>query len=51
MRVRRDISAIPYRSAGETWQDIVDLVTGQGLHDTSSSLRTRAGRDGLDHHR
>jgi hypothetical protein len=28
MRVRRDMSSIPYRSAGETWQAIIDLVTG-----------------------
>jgi hypothetical protein len=27
MRVRRDISSIPQRSASETWQRIVDLVT------------------------
>lgn len=30
MRIRRDVSSIPHRSAGETWQRIVDLVTGQG---------------------
>ena len=29
MRVRRDISSIPHRSAGETWQRIIDLVTGR----------------------
>lgn len=28
MRVRRDISSIPHRSASETWQRIIDLVTG-----------------------
>lgn len=28
MRVRRDVSSIPQRSAGETWQAIIDLVTG-----------------------
>lgn len=28
MRVRRDVSSIPYRSAGETWKRIIDLVTG-----------------------
>ena len=28
MRVRRDISSIPYRSAGETWDRIVALATG-----------------------
>lgn len=30
MRIRRDVSSIPHRSAGETWQRIIDLVTGQG---------------------
>src|SRR5579883_2631737 len=33
MRVRRDISATPLRSASETWEAIVDLVTGRGSHD------------------
>ena len=33
MRIRRDISSIPFRSAGETWQCIVDLVTGAGSQD------------------
>jgi hypothetical protein len=33
MRVRRDISSIPSRSAGDTWQRIVDLVTGPGSKD------------------
>lgn len=28
MRVRRDISSIPLRTAGETWQAIVELITG-----------------------
>jgi hypothetical protein len=28
MRVRRDISSIPVRSASETWNEIVNLVTG-----------------------
>lgn len=30
MRVRRDVSSIPFRSAGETWEQIIDLVTGKG---------------------
>ena len=33
MRVRRDVSSIPHRSASETWQRIVDLVTGKGSKD------------------
>src|SRR5258706_521465 len=28
MRVRRDVSSVPCRSATETWERIVDLVTG-----------------------
>lgn len=28
MRVRRDVSSIPHRSAAETWEAIIDLVTG-----------------------
>lgn len=28
MRVRRDISSIPHRSASQTWQRIIDLVSG-----------------------
>jgi hypothetical protein len=28
MRVRRDVSSIPFQSGNETWQRIVDLVTG-----------------------
>jgi hypothetical protein len=33
MRVRRDVSSIPLRSASETWDAIVDLVTGRGSKD------------------
>lgn len=33
MRIRRDISSIPHRSASETWQQIIDLVTGQDSQD------------------
>jgi hypothetical protein len=28
MRVRRDISSIPYQSATETWDQIINLITG-----------------------
>lgn len=34
MRVRRDISSIPHRSASETWQRIIDLITGADSKDT-----------------
>jgi hypothetical protein len=33
MRVRRDISSIPFQSSSETWQRIIDLVTGPGSID------------------
>ena len=42
MRVRRDISSIPQRSASETWQRIVDLVTGRGSTDIQQ-LNAAAG--------
>jgi len=42
MRVRRDISSIPLRSASETWQSIIDLVTGSGSKD-AQQLRNAAG--------
>lgn len=34
MRVRRDISSIPHRSASETWQRIIALITGADSKDT-----------------
>ena len=34
MRIRRDINSIPFRSASETWQQIVNLVVGQGSTDS-----------------
>lgn len=33
MRVRRDVSAIPQRSAQQTWLQIIDLVTGADSRD------------------
>lgn len=33
MRIRRDVSSIPFRSAGETWEQIINLVTGKGSKD------------------
>lgn len=35
MRVRRDISSIPHRSASETWQRIIDLVSASGSKDVN----------------
>jgi hypothetical protein len=42
MRIRRDVSSIPFRSASETWQRIIDLVTGPGSVDLQQ-LRNAAG--------
>jgi hypothetical protein len=42
MRVRRDISSIPFRSAGDTWQRIIDLVTGPRSKDVKQ-LKEAAG--------
>jgi hypothetical protein len=36
MRVRRDVSSVPFRSAGETWQVIIDLLTGKGSKDAAT---------------
>jgi hypothetical protein len=36
MKVRREIASIPVRSAGETWQAIVDLITRQGSVDADT---------------
>lgn len=36
MKVRRDIASIPKRSAAETWQEIVKLITGSGSVDAGS---------------
>ena len=42
MRVRRDVSAIPHRSAGETWETIINLVSGPDSRDIHQ-LRNAAG--------
>ena len=39
MRVRRDISSIPLRSASETWQRIIDLVSGPDSTDLDQLTR------------
>jgi hypothetical protein len=36
MKVRRDIASLPMRSAGETWQAILDLITGAGSVDVET---------------
>lgn len=42
MRVRRKVSSIPCRSATETWQEIIDLITGSGSLDVKQ-LRDASG--------
>lgn len=42
MRIRRNIGSIPERSASETWQRIIDLVTGKGSVDVQQ-LKAAAG--------
>lgn len=42
MRVRRDISSIPLRSASQTWQRIIELITGPGSEDVQQ-LKNAAG--------
>lgn len=42
MKIRRDISSIPERSAAETWQRIIDLVTGSKSKD-AQQLKAAAG--------
>jgi hypothetical protein len=42
MRVRRNLSSIPCRSASETWQEIIDLITGKGSVDVKQ-LREASG--------
>jgi hypothetical protein len=41
MKVRREIASVPLRTAGETWQAIVDLITGDGSTD-AGTLKTAA---------
>src|SRR5258707_1133208 len=41
MKVRREIASVPLRTAGETWQAIVDLITGDGSID-AGTLKTAA---------
>ena len=42
MRVRRDVSSIPFQSASETWQRIIELVTGTASKDIEQ-LKSAAG--------
>jgi hypothetical protein len=42
MRIRREISSIPFQSAGETWQRIIELVTGPDSKDVPQ-LKDAAG--------
>ena len=42
MRIRRDIGSIPLRSASETWQSIIDLISDSGSTDTQQLARSAA---------
>jgi hypothetical protein len=42
MKIRRGISSIPFQSAGETWQRIIELVTGPDSKDVLQ-LKNAAG--------
>jgi hypothetical protein len=42
MRIRRDVSSLPFQSAGATWKRIIELVTGIGSEDVSQ-LQDAAG--------
>jgi hypothetical protein len=42
MRIRRDISSIPFQSATDTWQRLIDLVTGANSED-AKQLETASG--------
>ena len=35
MRVRRDVSSVPFQSAAETWDQITNLITGPGSLDVN----------------
>lgn len=41
MKIRREVSSIPYRSASETWQRVIDLVTASDSVD-AHQLRAAA---------
>ena len=36
MKVRRDIASVPVRTAGQTWQAIIDLITGPDSVDAAT---------------
>lgn len=38
MRVRRDVSSIPYQSASETWTQILSLITGSDSCDVNQVM-------------
>jgi hypothetical protein len=38
MKVRRDVTAVPVRSARETWSTIIDLISGKGTVDSGQLL-------------
>jgi hypothetical protein len=47
VKVRRDIASIPVRSAGETWQAVIDLITGSGSVDAHTLLAASSVMESL----
>ena len=47
MKVRRDVASVPSRSAKETWDAIVDLVTGPGSVDAATLGRASSIMESL----
>jgi hypothetical protein len=45
MRIRRDLASVPLRTASETWNQLVELVTGVSSQDVNQ-LRAAAGTMG-----
>lgn len=42
MRIRRDVSSVPFRSASDTWECIIELITGKDSKDVPQ-LKGAAG--------
>jgi hypothetical protein len=47
MKVRRNIASIPVRSAAETWQTIITLITGAGSVDVDSLTKAASVMESL----
>jgi hypothetical protein len=47
MKIRRDIASIPVRSAKETWQAIIDLITSSDSIDVSQLLAAASNMESV----